>query len=257
MFSARGPPIPKHALGLLRLYVVLVLSATSPTDTSELPMLRALGARMRAVAPPPRPLLLRARGLCESAAEEGRKAELLEFLRSASRPIMGKAKARQSAGQKPLDLTRQMKNLDDVDVGALLRMGGAELARRGVPVQERKRLLRFTDKYVQGYRHDGRQGKHAWRGFLPPYKQPGHPTNYAHTGKRPYNDHVPSTAPADLSDLEPLPPPADVLLGQWVEAMRAKDYATADGVREELRSVGVEPSRVKPILHAKDDAPAG
>lgn len=217
-------------------------------------MLRALASRMRAVAPPPRPLLQRARCLCDAAEDEGRKAELLEFLRTASRPIMGKAKARQSAGQKPLDLTKQMKNLEDVDVGALLRMGGPELARRGVPVQDRKRLMRFTDKYVQGYRHDGRQGKHAWRGFLPPYKQPGNPTNYSDTGKRPYNDHIPSEAPANLPDLEPLPPPADVLLGQWVEAMGAKDYATADGIRKKLRSAGVEPSRVTPILHTKDDA---
>ena len=62
-----------------------------------------------------RPSLFRAsRALCDAAseaAEEARKAELLEFLRCASRPIMGKAKARQSAGQKALDLTKQMKKL--------------------------------------------------------------------------------------------------------------------------------------------------
>ena len=53
------------------------------------------------------------------------------------------SKARQSAGQKALDLTKQMKNLDDLDLKTLLRLDGAELRRRGVPCQDRKRLLRF------------------------------------------------------------------------------------------------------------------
>ena len=77
------------------------------------------------------------RALCDAAADadEARKAELQEFLRSASRPIMGKAKARQSAGQKELDLTKQMKNLDDLDLHGLLRLGGEELKNRGVPCQ--------------------------------------------------------------------------------------------------------------------------
>lgn len=125
-------------------------------------------ACMRRFAPAGAPRL--ARAFC--SAEAG-KAELLEFLKSASRPIMGKAKAKQSAGQKPLDMTKQASRLDDLDLPGLLRCDSEELKRRGVPCQERKRLLNFADKYRQGYRHDGRQGKRAWRGWLPPYRQPG------------------------------------------------------------------------------------
>ena len=88
--------------------------------------LTALSLRSSALRPP----LLGARSLCE-AADEARKAELLEFLRCASRPIMGKAKARQSAGQKALDLTKQAKNLDDLDLRALVRCDQPRLPERG------------------------------------------------------------------------------------------------------------------------------
>ena len=54
----------------------------------------------------------------------------------------------------------------------------------GVPVQERKRLLNFLDKYKQGYRHDGREGPHAWKGWRAPYRQAGHPSN--EPGQQPY-----------------------------------------------------------------------
>ena len=181
----------------------------------------------------------------------------LEFLRVASRPIMGKAKARQSAGQKALDLTKQLKNLDDLDMGALLRADGAELKRRGVPVQERKRLLKFTDKYVQGYRHDGRGGKHAWKGFLPPYKQTTSPLYVAHTGMRPYNNHVdpPAAAATPEAPGESVAPPVDVLLREWVDAKRARDAATAERLRDEMRAVGIDPVAVRPSVHPEDDAP--
>ena len=131
---------------------VVARRATAPSALS----------RLWPVAAPPL-LAARARPLCdEAAADEARKAELLEFLRSASRPIMGQAKARQSAGQRPIDLTKQMKNLEDLSFHELLRIDGAELKKRGVPVQDRKRIRNFADKYVQGYRHDGRTSTHSW-----------------------------------------------------------------------------------------------
>lgn len=214
-----------------------------------------------------RPLLVpRARRLCEAVAEEARKAELTEFLRTVSRPIMGKAKARQSAGQKPLDLTKQLKNLDDLDLRTLLRLDGAELKRRGVPVQDRRRLLRFTDKYVQGFRHDGRQSKHSWRGFIAPYQQPDHPTYVAHTGKRPYNKHLPpvvddagpaAAPPEPPPPAEEVPPPADMRLRDWIAAKQAGEAETAETLRAQLRAdLGIDPLRVRPSVYPEDDAPA-
>ena len=104
------------------------------------------------------------RTLCADAAQ----AEVLEFLRAASRPKVGKAKAKQSAGQKALDLTKQANRLGDMDMNGLLLTNGKQLKEMGVPVQERKRMLNFIDKYLQGYRHDGRPGKHAWKGWREP-----------------------------------------------------------------------------------------
>ena len=212
-----------------------------------------------------RPSLFRAsRALCDAAseaAEEARKAELLEFLRCASRPIMGKAKARQSAGQKALDLTKQMKNLEDLDLAAVVRLNSAELKKRGVPTQDRKRLLNYADKYAQGYRHDGRLGKHAWKGWLPPYKLD--PERMAHTGNRLYNDHVdaassgplgmapPADADADaevptVEEAGPAPPPAHVLVAKWAEAQKAADAATAEALRDALAELGLDPQKIRP-----------
>ena len=97
---------------------------------------------------------------------------------------MGIAKAKQSAGQKALDLTKQANRLGDLDMPALLRCDREKLKELGVPVQERKRLLRFLEKYRQGYRHDGRPGKMAWKGWVPPYRLPGAPG--AQRGRAPY-----------------------------------------------------------------------
>ena len=107
------------------------------------------------------------RGLCADA----KQAEVLEFLRCASRPKMGKAKAKQSAAQRTLDLTKFAGKFEDLPT--LLRMKTPELKDAGVGCQERKRLVNFIDKYLQGYRHDGRGGKHAWKGWMPPYKMDG------------------------------------------------------------------------------------
>lgn len=129
-------------------------------------------------------LALFARTLCSSGPTDEQKAEVLEFLRAASRPIMGKAKAKTTAGQKALDLTKQAGRLEDVDITGLLRLTTEDLRERGVPCQERKRILNYTDKYLQGFRHDGRPGKHAWKGWVAPYRQPGHPSN--EPGHQPY-----------------------------------------------------------------------
>lgn len=127
------------------------------------------------------------RHLCAgSEPDEAAKAEVLEFLRAASRPIQGKAKAKTSAGQMALDLTRHASRLEDLDLKGVLRCDGAELKRRGIGCQERKRLLKYTYKYLQGYRHDGREGDKAWKGWLAPYRLPGHPSNELGR-KQPYN----------------------------------------------------------------------
>lgn len=205
----------------------------------------------------------RARTLCDAAEDEekaaARKAELQEFLRAASRPVMGKAKARQSAGQRALDLTKQLKNLDDLDVRGLAKVDGAELKRRGVPVQERKRLLRFTDKYVQGFRHDGRTTKHSWKGWQAPYMQPEQPAYVSHTGQRPFNDHTERDADdADLGALELEFPTSDVLLRRWVVATRVGEQALAEALAAELAERGVEPATVRPSIDdaATPDVPA-
>ena len=84
------------------------------------------------------------------------------------RPKMGVAKAKQSAGQKALDLTKQANRMKDMDLKALLHTDGKKLKELGLPVQERKRLLNFIDKYLRGYKHDGRPGQHAWKGWRAP-----------------------------------------------------------------------------------------
>ena len=86
------------------------------------------------------------------------------FLERASRPKMGKARAKQSAGQRELDLTKQAKHFEDMDLPALLRLDGAALKQLGVPCQERKRLLKFTAKANQGHALVGRDRKGGtWR----------------------------------------------------------------------------------------------
>ena len=222
--------------------------------------------RASAAAAPPRtpPLLLRAtsRALCDAAPDpdELRKKELLDFLRTASRPIMGKAKAPQSAGQRAIDLTKQLKNLDDLDLRALLRLDTEALKKRGLPCQERKRLLSYTDKYVQGWRPDTRaMGKNAWRSWRPPYHQRGHPLYQSHTGMRPYNNHVvlpDAPPPPELERLEPIPPPVTETLRSWVKAMRAKDKALAGELHAELLDAGIDPYRVRPTVFPEDEADA-
>lgn len=221
------------------------------------PLLRAAGAAVR--PSPANSLVFRAssRALCDAApdADEARKAEVLEFLRSASRPIQGKAKAKQSAGQRAVDLTKQMKNLDDVDLHAILRMSREDLVKRGVPVQDRKRLMNFANKYVQGYRHDGRQGKAAWKGWLPPYKQTDHPLYVSHTGMRPFNNHVDGEPPAPPPPPEePEPPLPAELLREWVAAVRSKEHARANELRGQMGAVGLDPWKLRPMLHPEEDA---
>merc|ERR1719329_1825047 len=39
---------------------------------------------------------------------------------------------------------------------------------------------------------------------------------------------------------------AEAMLDEWVEAKRAKDYSAADAIRDELRSNGLDPDRLRP-----------
>ena len=153
-----------------------------------------------------------------SGPDEEMKARVLDFLRVSSRPIQGKAKAKQSAGQRAIDLTKHASKLEDLDLNGLLQADGREvrtiqmplsasvapttasnpshlffhvlsllfwqLAKRGVPCQDRKRLMRFTSKYVQGWRHNGKEGNRPWKGWRPPYRTAGHPSPAQ--GKQPY-----------------------------------------------------------------------
>mmetsp|Transcript_5482 Transcript_5482/g.10806 ORF Transcript_5482/g.10806 Transcript_5482/m.10806 type:complete len:143 (-) Transcript_5482:256-684(-) len=98
------------------------------------------------------------RTFCSGTSEES-KALIHKFLERASRPKMGKARAKQSAGQRALDLTKQAKNFEDIDLPALLRLDGKALKELGLPCQERKRLLKFTAKANQGQVLVGRNWK--------------------------------------------------------------------------------------------------
>ena len=116
---------------------------------------------LRALRPWTRPLL---RPFCNEVGEEG-KVLVQRVLEAASRPKMGKARANQSAGQRGLDLSKQAKNLEDLDLPALLRLDGTALKARNFPVQERKRLLKFVAKANQpGYTLTGR----TWRSWREP-----------------------------------------------------------------------------------------
>ena len=109
------------------------------------------------------PSRLSCRPFCSGVSEES-TALVEKFLERASRPIMGKARAKQSAGQRALDLTKQAKNFEGMDLPALLRLDGAALKKLGVPCQERKRLLKFTAKANQGQTLVGRDRKGGtWR----------------------------------------------------------------------------------------------
>ena len=103
------------------------------------------------------------RPFCSGVSEEG-KALVQSFLQRASRPKMGKARAKTSAGQRELDLTKQAKNFEGMDLTALLRLNGAKLKELGLPCQERKRLLKYTAKANQGQTLVGRDRKGGtWR----------------------------------------------------------------------------------------------
>ena len=41
-------------------------------------------------------------------------------------------------------------------------------------------------------------------------------------------------------------PATEEKMAQWVNAKRAKDYQTADRLREELRAIGVDPDTARP-----------
>merc|ERR1712196_86064 len=41
------------------------------------------------------------------------------------------------------------------------------------------------------------------------------------------------------------------MLDDWVDAKRARDFASADGIRERLRTLGVDPDRERPPGHTR------
>ena len=117
---------------------------------------------------------LPARWMC--AAAEGEKARLEAFLRSASRPKMGAARAKQTAGQKALDLTRHVGAMEGVTLEQLAAMGTVELKKLGLEPQERKRLLRHTFKLRTGWEMPPvgtEERPHAWRLWQRPAAPPG------------------------------------------------------------------------------------
>ena len=110
------------------------------------------------------PSCMPGRALCTEASDEAKKALVQRFLDAASRPKMGKGRAKQSAGQRALDLGKQAKSLEDLDLPQLLALDGASLKERNVGCQERKRLLKFIAKANQGYTLKGKD----WRSFQEP-----------------------------------------------------------------------------------------
>ena len=132
----------------------------TPTDSAMLRAARLLGAPSSRLLPPP---VCACRPFCSGVSEES-TALVQSFLERASRPIMGKARAKQSAGQRALDLTKQAKNFEGMDLPALLRLDGAALKKLGIPCQERKRLMKFSAKANQGQALVGRDWKGGtWR----------------------------------------------------------------------------------------------
>ena len=70
------------------------------------------------------------RWLCGVTDEQ--KAEVESFLKNAQRPKMGKAKAKQSAGQKAIDLMKQASRVNEGTLDDLLRMDSKQLKEKGV-----------------------------------------------------------------------------------------------------------------------------
>ena len=68
---------------------------------------------------------------CLCGVTDAQTSELEDFLKNASRPKMGKAKAKQSAGQRELDLTKQLSRLGGTPLTDLLRMDSAALKEQG------------------------------------------------------------------------------------------------------------------------------
>ena len=207
MYWDRGPSTTsRHATCLVQAMSVLGLASKLGRRVLAASPLHALGP-MRA------PLCVPLRRLCDGPPppSEEEKARVLKFLRVASRPIQGMGKAKQTAGQKALDLTKQASRLEDLDLNGVLRCDTKELKKRGVPVQDRKRLLKFTRKYVQGWRwhpaapswwETGNQSREellssrVYRGWTPPYRMPDHPSSMP--GHKPYQLDPEAEYPAEF-----------------------------------------------------------
>lgn len=84
------------------------------------------------------------RWFCNAGDSSG---ELATFLSNASRPKMGKAKAKQSAGQKALDLMKQLPRLEGLTLPDFLGLRSADLRKRGT-WNEHLLIIAWTSRKV-------------------------------------------------------------------------------------------------------------
>ena len=93
------------------------------------------------------------RYLCTEAPPDASTAARDAFLAAIARPKQGGARAKQSAAKRPIDFTKSTvaPKIAEFDLDALLRSTRLTLRKLDLPVQERKRLLKFANKYKQGW----------------------------------------------------------------------------------------------------------
>ena len=93
------------------------------------------------------------RFLCADAPPDASSAARDAFLAAIARPKQGGARAKQSAAKRPIDFTKSTvaPKIAEFDLDALLRSTRLTLRKLDLPVQERKRLLKFANKYKQGW----------------------------------------------------------------------------------------------------------
>ena len=109
------------------------------------------------------------RFLCADAPPDASSAARDAFLAAIARPKQGGARAKQSAAKRPIDFTKSTiaSKLENLSLSLLLSSTRLTLKKLDLPVQERKRLLKFANKYKQGWV----PGK-TWRKWRPPPDPP-------------------------------------------------------------------------------------
>ena len=83
---------------------------------------------------------------------------------------MGLAKAKTSAGQKAMDLTKHLKKLQEIPFDDLMKANTRVLKKMGLSPQERKRILAHTDKVRLGWTPP--PGGKGWRHWARPTSGP-------------------------------------------------------------------------------------